>query len=191
MNHFKNLSLTPDRGGIASCIRFKYIPKLANASLTFFADAQNIAIWSTVEPGLGIMAGCLATLRPLFRTFLRSALTYAQHGRSAYGTDKSTITQHNRSHSNVEDDAVLFSNPTYLKGNSIDAGHRIPKEPWRPGGKFAQRAKRAPAANGVVNEGIEMDARMVEEAAHIYDTSRIVSNRPTAPDAAYQREYYV
>lgn len=27
----------------------------------------NIAIWSTVEPGMGITAGCLITLRPLFK----------------------------------------------------------------------------------------------------------------------------
>jgi hypothetical protein len=160
--------------------------------LTFrIADAQTIAIWSTIEPGLGIMAGCLATLRPLFRSFLRSALTYAQHGRSVYGTDKTAsngTVGRNRSHSNVEDDAVLFSNPNYLKGNSIDAGYRIPKEPWRPGGRWA--ISPMPAANGA-DESIEMHARMVEEAAHVYDTSRVVSNRPTAPDAAYTRQYYV
>jgi hypothetical protein len=135
------------------------------------------------------MAGCLATLRPLFRSFLRTALTYTQNRRSAYATDKSNATVgRNRSHSNVEDDAVLFSNPNYLKGNSIDTGYRIPKEPWKPGGRWARTQLQA--ASGI-NEGFEMDARMIEEARHVYDTSRIVSNRPTAPDAAYQRQYYI
>lgn len=30
---------------------------------------SDVAIWSVMEPSLGIMAGCLATLRPLFKGF--------------------------------------------------------------------------------------------------------------------------
>jgi hypothetical protein len=36
-------------------------------------NATNIAIWSTIEPGAGIVAGCLATLRPLLKRFLDTA----------------------------------------------------------------------------------------------------------------------
>lgn len=158
-----------------------------------------LAIWSTVEPSLGIMAGCLATLRPLFRTFLQTAFSYGQH--EEYGTDKTNslgTSGTNRSHSNVGDDAILFSNPAYLKGNSTDAGRRIPKEPWRPGGKRTP----TPTPTDGLNEGIEMHAKiaeparmvehakMVEETANVNDTSWVVSNRPTAPDAAYTRQYY-
>jgi hypothetical protein len=35
--------------------------------LTNPVDTANICIWSTVEPGIGIIAGSLATYRPLFR----------------------------------------------------------------------------------------------------------------------------
>lgn len=172
------------------------MPKLATGGLRFFAEVQLLAIWSTVEQGLGITAGCLATLRPLFRSFLRSAFSYAQH--DGYDTDKTNslgTTGPNRSHSNVEEDAILFANPAYLKGSTIDAGYRIPKEPWRPGGRFARTPTSTPT-NGF-DEGIEMHVRMVEharmvaEAANVYDTSRLVSDRPTAPDAAYTRQYYV
>ena len=34
---------------------------------------MNIAIWSTIEPGAGIVAGCLATLRPLLKRFFVTA----------------------------------------------------------------------------------------------------------------------
>ncbi|TLD37179.1 hypothetical protein E2P81_ATG03991 [Venturia nashicola] len=182
-------------GGIASCIRFKYIPKLATGGLQFFAEAQLLAIWSIVEPGLGIMAGCIATLRPLFRTFLRRAMSNAQH--EEYVTDETVslgTIEPNRSHINIEEDAMLFANPTYLKGSNIDAGHCTPKEPWRPGGKYVRTPTPTPT-NGFY-EAIEMRARPVEhatnveEAANVYDTSRMASNRPTAPHAACTRQYY-
>ncbi|KEQ93701.1 hypothetical protein AUEXF2481DRAFT_30790 [Aureobasidium subglaciale EXF-2481] len=51
---------------IASLIRLAYIPGI-EASPTFLEHAVNIASWSVVEPGLGIVAASLATLRPLFR----------------------------------------------------------------------------------------------------------------------------
>ncbi|KAG9902606.1 hypothetical protein KCU94_g7278, partial [Aureobasidium melanogenum] len=51
---------------IASLIRLAYIPGI-EASPTFLEHSVNIASWSIVEPGLGIIAASLATLRPLFR----------------------------------------------------------------------------------------------------------------------------
>lgn len=193
----KGSLLTYDRGGIASCIRFKYVPKLAIGGLEFFGQSQKLAIWSTVEPGLGIMAGSLATLRPMFRSFLRrlGALSYPHY--EGYDTDKTNsfgASGPNRSHSNVEDDAILFANPAYLKGNSIDAGFRIAKEPWRPGTRFARTPTSTPTKG--YDESIEMHARMVEQAsmveevANVYDTSRVVFNRPSVPDTAYTRQYY-
>lgn len=54
-------------------VRLDYVPRLAAATETFFMDANLIAIWSAVEPGLGIIASSLATLRPLFRGLFRTA----------------------------------------------------------------------------------------------------------------------
>jgi hypothetical protein len=49
-------------------IRVPYIKVLALTDDFLFATTD-VAIWSTVEPGLGIVAAGAATLRPLFRTF--------------------------------------------------------------------------------------------------------------------------
>jgi len=51
---------------IASLIRLAYIPGI-EARPTFLEHSVSIACWSIVEPGLGIVAASLATLRPLFR----------------------------------------------------------------------------------------------------------------------------
>ncbi|OCL06326.1 hypothetical protein AOQ84DRAFT_223942 [Glonium stellatum] len=53
-------------GSICSVIRFKYVDGLTRLD-DFFWNATNCAIWSAIEPGAGIIAGCLATMRPLFR----------------------------------------------------------------------------------------------------------------------------
>ena len=58
-------------GGIASTatiIRLPYVHTLA--SQDFLYATIDVAIWSTAETGMGITASSLATLRPLFRTFL-------------------------------------------------------------------------------------------------------------------------
>ncbi|KAF2196869.1 hypothetical protein GQ43DRAFT_234899 [Delitschia confertaspora ATCC 74209] len=59
-------------GCICSFIRFRYVDGLTQIQ-DFFWNATNIAIWSTIEPGAGIIAGCLATLRPCLRLFLIKA----------------------------------------------------------------------------------------------------------------------
>jgi hypothetical protein len=54
-------------GSIASLVRFQYIPVLMESTSVFFSHSVGIANWSCVEIGFGIIAGCLATLRPLLR----------------------------------------------------------------------------------------------------------------------------
>ncbi|KAH9906368.1 hypothetical protein F4778DRAFT_725582 [Xylariomycetidae sp. FL2044] len=49
----------------AVVVRFAYLPTLADPD--FLWATTDIAIWSTVEQGLAIAAGSLATLRPLFK----------------------------------------------------------------------------------------------------------------------------
>lgn len=36
-------------------------------SLTFCSPFSDIAVWTVLEPSVGIIAGCIATLRPLFK----------------------------------------------------------------------------------------------------------------------------
>ncbi|KAK8093776.1 Satratoxin biosynthesis SC1 cluster protein 4, partial [Apiospora hydei] len=56
-------------GCVASCAvvaRYPYMPRLREVD-DFLWATVDIAIWSTVEQGLAITAGSLATLRPLFK----------------------------------------------------------------------------------------------------------------------------
>ncbi|MCJ1246733.1 hypothetical protein MMC30_003942 [Trapelia coarctata] len=55
-------------GCIASFVRLKSIEQIG-ASSDFLYSTVDLAIWSTIEPGVGITAASLATLRPLFRSF--------------------------------------------------------------------------------------------------------------------------
>ncbi|KAF1844233.1 uncharacterized protein K460DRAFT_317534 [Cucurbitaria berberidis CBS 394.84] len=59
-------------GCICSMIRFRYVDGLTQVD-DFFWNAVNVAIWSTIEAGASIIAGCLATLRPLLKRFLTEA----------------------------------------------------------------------------------------------------------------------
>lgn len=57
--------------GITTFIRMPYIKALGEANaLDFFKVTSRLAIWTCVEPGIGIFVGSLAALRPLFRTIL-------------------------------------------------------------------------------------------------------------------------
>jgi hypothetical protein len=53
-------------GVVCSLLRFRYVDGLTQIEDFFWAAVQ-IATWSTIECGASIIAGCLATLRPLLR----------------------------------------------------------------------------------------------------------------------------
>jgi len=63
-------------GGVASIVRVTYIKALTNPGLDFLCKMLSLALWSAIEPGLGIIAASLATLRPLLRTISRSFDTW-------------------------------------------------------------------------------------------------------------------
>ncbi|KAI0138242.1 hypothetical protein BJ166DRAFT_490294 [Pestalotiopsis sp. NC0098] len=52
----------------ATIVRFPYLYSLTDIN-DFLYSTADVAIWSTVETGLGITAACVATLRPLLKTF--------------------------------------------------------------------------------------------------------------------------
>ncbi|KAI4852947.1 hypothetical protein E4T44_01149 [Aureobasidium sp. EXF-8845] len=67
-------------GSVASVVRLYYVKDIhpgASSAAEFFSKASTIAIASIIEIGLGVTAACLATLRPLFKSFL-------DHSRSGY-----------------------------------------------------------------------------------------------------------
>ncbi|KAH7021982.1 hypothetical protein EDB80DRAFT_628547 [Ilyonectria destructans] len=53
-------------GGIALIVRIPYITHL-KPSIEFLYVSVDVAIWSVMEPALGITAACIATFRPLFK----------------------------------------------------------------------------------------------------------------------------
>jgi hypothetical protein len=65
----------------ATIIRFPYLYSLTDIG-DFLYSTSDVAIWSTVETGLGITASAVATLRPLLRSFFG-------HGSSADGNGNS------------------------------------------------------------------------------------------------------
>jgi hypothetical protein len=62
----------PTSGSIATIVRIPYIYQLAQTSDFLYANID-VAIWSTVEPGLGMTAAAMACLRPLVQAFLSSS----------------------------------------------------------------------------------------------------------------------
>lgn len=67
-------------GSTATIVRIPYIKQLAQDD--FLYSTTDVAIWSTVEPGIGITAAAMATLRPLFRTFLSRSKLFGASSRS-------------------------------------------------------------------------------------------------------------
>jgi hypothetical protein len=77
--------LTINRGSTATIVRIPYIKQLAQND--FLYSTTDVAIWSTVEPGIGITAAAMATLRPLFRNFLSRSKLFGSSSRSRGGSN--------------------------------------------------------------------------------------------------------
>ncbi|CEO60781.1 hypothetical protein PMG11_05321 [Penicillium brasilianum] len=70
-------------GAIASVAVIIRLPFLHYyADMDFLRNTYQIAIWSVIETGLGITAGSLITLRPLFRWLLDGSMAYGRNAAS-------------------------------------------------------------------------------------------------------------
>lgn len=69
---------------IASLIRIRVIVELTQTTDISWAKS-NVFIWSSVEPSVGIISGCLPTLRPLLTWVLHKWFGYAPRVESAHG----------------------------------------------------------------------------------------------------------
>jgi len=74
-------------GSAATIIRIPYISQLTETT-DFLYTTTDVAIWSTVEPGIGITAAAIATLRPLFRRFLNRSHLFG--GSTPHGVSGNT-----------------------------------------------------------------------------------------------------
>ncbi|KAI1840394.1 hypothetical protein JX265_007215 [Neoarthrinium moseri] len=66
----------------ATIVRFPYLYSLTDIN-DFLYSTADVAIWSTIETGLGITAAGVATLRPLLKTFFGGGSSAPGHGTSA------------------------------------------------------------------------------------------------------------
>jgi hypothetical protein len=71
-------------GSIASMVRIKWIPVLAQQNLAIWENVLLLGISSVIELGLGILAGSLCTLRPLLRKFKSHIYTFGSSRKSEY-----------------------------------------------------------------------------------------------------------
>ncbi|OBT76822.1 hypothetical protein VF21_04484 [Pseudogymnoascus sp. 05NY08] len=79
----------------ATIIRIPFISGMADIS-DFLYSTMDVAIWSTVEVGIGIVASAAATLRPLFRVFFAGS-------RAVNGGSSALASNH-------------WSKPAYIRG---------------------------------------------------------------------------
>lgn len=93
-------------------------------------NAVNIGIWSTIEPGAGIIAGCLATLRPFLKLFLITAKTIRS-------STSQSVKQISRSFRSNEDSLNQRSNgggnAINSESNMIHPGSNIGMYRWHSG----------------------------------------------------------
>lgn len=101
---------------ICSMIRFQYVDGLTQIE-DFFWDATNIAIWSTIECGASIIAGCLATLRPLLKRMFATAGSITKSLRSSNSRSNGSSRQITNSTSL---NTHLGSNERKTTGSSTD-----------------------------------------------------------------------
>ncbi|GAB7356532.1 hypothetical protein MBLNU459_g7276t1 [Dothideomycetes sp. NU459] len=97
-------------GSVASVVRLAYIQVLHEGSTTFFHDSVSIAICSIIEPGLGITAASLATLRPLFH----DCLALHRKNRPATGSSEGKR--------DIADSDAIFSDATKLVAQKRKSG---------------------------------------------------------------------
>ena len=105
---------------IASIARIPYVSAMANRD-DFLYAVSDTAIWTGVEIGLGVLAACCATLRPLLRQLLPSLGFLSSGGRSRSTTHlqgHSTRTkEHNKGSSKATGDVELAG----VRGNGLDS----------------------------------------------------------------------
>ena len=161
-------------------VRLNYIPRLATATQTWFMDANLIAIWSAVEPGLGIIASSLATLRPLFRGCFNLgntqnssslngglAMQYARFQPFKTGT----IVEELPARGKVDEEGTPYDSFEFIqgglpsmRGTPVGPHQHIEKEPWRPRGSTERRA---PSRMGKAEELLGEDLSAFARSQHI------------------------
>ncbi|ETS73695.1 hypothetical protein PFICI_14641 [Pestalotiopsis fici W106-1] len=99
----------------ATIVRCFYIKDMLNGQ-DFLWATTNFAIWSTVEPGVGIIATSIATLRPILRGFL------ALFGISTTSRSRATPWTPSRGYIKTDDQSISNLRPDIGASTSTAAG---------------------------------------------------------------------
>ncbi|PSR80026.1 hypothetical protein BD289DRAFT_374729 [Coniella lustricola] len=72
---------------LAACVRLNYTINLTS-STNYLYEVSNVLIWGYMEVAVGVFVGCIATLRPLFRSIFRLGSLGSSATKSASGPSK-------------------------------------------------------------------------------------------------------
>ncbi|EKG16769.1 hypothetical protein MPH_05972 [Macrophomina phaseolina MS6] len=72
---------------LSACIRLKYTVNLQNSEDYLYA-VSDVLLWGYAENGIGVIVGCIGTLRPLFRKILHLGGSESDHSKPAGVSNK-------------------------------------------------------------------------------------------------------
>ncbi|EMD58572.1 hypothetical protein COCSADRAFT_264020 [Bipolaris sorokiniana ND90Pr] len=118
-------------GAVCSLIRFKYIKGVLKNG-DYFYQAVHICMWSTIEVGTCIIAGCTATLRPLMKVALVQVQVTLPLSRLGSGAPPTSSTLKSSQQSNHRSSRMIRISDNDLEyGNADPTGSTLllPKTP--------------------------------------------------------------
>ncbi|KAI1500732.1 hypothetical protein F5X99DRAFT_409805 [Biscogniauxia marginata] len=103
---------------LSACIRLKYTVGLTDSE-NYLYSISDIVIWGYAENGLGLIAGCVATLKPLFRKTFRLSESNSKPTLDKYDTGNSYGFRSNprRGYTEFEDEHELSSPSVHCRGD--------------------------------------------------------------------------
>lgn len=175
---------------IAVLVRIPYIKVLVENPFDILFYSTNVIVLTILEPGLGITAASLATLRPLFNTFLSrskvwgtTTLTPLQHGYSYSRSADTYYAGAAESQSRIEKQIGVDSKPKLEKRHARNAiGTAKDKEKGsittiRSGYSSSSSSKRARGPAGGLQIGV-----LTEWDVDYEDACKNMSGASTDPD---------
>jgi hypothetical protein len=89
--------------------------------LTYSDSTYQIAVWSVLETGLGIVAGSLITLRPLLRWFLDGRIGYSRSKKYVGSSQKFRLSSLKTTKSIKSDSGKIQNGPSYWRPDIDDS----------------------------------------------------------------------
>jgi len=128
----------------------------------------DVSIWSTVEPGIGIIASSMATMRPLFVAFFSRSKLFGSTSRgNTYPRNTGPKLGFSRKRENISGDEIeLYSEfgKTIRVTTTVTNTESSPPGRNRDAGTNSSESERA--LKGVDKWGIDLDTHTVEDVGY-------------------------